>query len=102
MENKNLLTKQLSPAVNAAAFIIITAGMMYASSFVTPLLLAIFISIICAQPMAWLAKKKVPHGISILIVLVGVNLVLVIIGQLIGRSIGKFTTDAPDLQQKRL
>ncbi len=95
MENKNQINTQVYPALNVAAFIIIIAGIMYASSFFTLLLLAIFISIICAQPMAWLARKKVPHGISILIVLVGVNMILILIGQLIGRSIGKFTTDAP-------
>lgn len=68
---------------------------MYASSFIGILLLALFISIICAQPMAWLANKKVPHGLSIFIVLMGMNVILITIGQVIGRSISSFTKDAP-------
>lgn len=95
MENKVQISKQLSIALFLAAIVIIVAGLKYASSLITPLLLAIFISIICAQPMAWLARKKVPHGLSILIVLIGVNMILVLIGELIGRSISKFTQDAP-------
>lgn len=95
MENKSQISKAVISAFLFAAFIIIIAGMKYASNLITPLLLALFISIICAQPMAWLARKKVSHGLSILIVLTGVNLILFLIGQLIGRSIGKFTKDAP-------
>lgn len=95
MENKVQISKQLSTALFLAATVIIIAGMKYASTLITPLMLALFISIICAQPMAWLARKKVSHGLSILIVLAGVNLILIFIGELIGRSIGKFTQDAP-------
>ena len=95
MDNSKRQSSLIPPSLNFAAFIIIIAGIMYASSLLKPLLLAIFISVICAQPMAWLARKKVSHGLSILIVLIGVNVVLILIGQLIGRSIARFTADAP-------
>lgn len=95
MENKTLIIKQASPALNVAAFIIIIAGLMYASSLITILLLALFITIICAQPMAWLARRNVSHGLSIVIVLIGVNLILFGMAQLIGISIAKFTHNAP-------
>ncbi|MCD4683812.1 MAG: AI-2E family transporter [Bacteroidales bacterium] len=95
MENKSLLTKQISPALNTAAFIIIIAGMMYASSLISLMLLSLFISIVVAQPLGWLTKKKVPHGLAILIVLLGVLLIFFIIGQLIGGSVAQFTNDAP-------
>ena len=95
MENKSLLTKQIPPGLNTAAFIIIIAGVMYASSLISLMLLALFVSIVCAQPLAWLERKKVPHGLAIFIVLFGVLLIFVIIGQLIGGSMARFTTDAP-------
>jgi predicted PurR-regulated permease PerM len=95
MENKNILTKQISPALNTAAFIIIIAGMMYASSLISLMLLSLFVSIICAQPLAWLERKKVSHGLAIFIVLFGVLIIFVIIGQLIGGSVAQFTTDTP-------
>ena len=95
MEHKTLPAKLAFPAMNTAAFIIIIAGMMYASSLISLMLLSLFISIVVAQPLAWLAKKKVPHGLAIFIVLLGVLFIFFIIGQLIGGSVAQFTNDAP-------
>jgi len=95
MESQSSPSNQVSSALNAAAFIIIIAGVMYASSFITILLLALFVSIICAQPLAWLVSRKVSHGLAIFIVLFGVILIFFGIGELIGRSIAQFTMDAP-------
>jgi len=47
-----------SPFVNIAVLIIIFAGMIYAKSIITPFLLALFISIICAQPISWLERRE--------------------------------------------
>lgn len=100
MGKKSLITKQVSPALNTAAFIIIIAGIMYASSLITLFLLALFISIVCAQPLSWLERRKVSHGLAIFIVLFGVLLLFFIIGQLIGGSIVNFTSDAPNYASK--
>lgn len=60
-----------SIVVNLAAFVIIIAGVVYAKSIITPILLAVFISIICAQPISWLEKKNIPRGVALVIVLMG-------------------------------
>lgn len=78
-----------------AAFLIIIAVAMYASSLITPILLALFISIICIQPIQWLEKKKVPVGLSVFLVLTGVMLLFIGIGELVISSISQFTRDAP-------
>ena len=57
--------------VNLAALTIILAGVIYAKAIIAPVLLALFISIICAQPISWLEKKKIPRGIALIIVLLG-------------------------------
>lgn len=100
MKTTQTHNKLVSPAINVAAFIIIIAGVMQASSFVALLLLALFISIICAQPLAWLSRKNVPHGIAIIIVLGGINLILFTLSQLIGRSIVSFSRDSELYAQK--
>ena len=41
--------------------------MIYAKSIITPFLLALFISIICAQPISWLEKKRIPRWLAILL-----------------------------------
>ena len=94
MERSKPLATLASPVVNLAAFVIIIAGIIYASSFVSLLLLAIFVSIICAQPLAWLRGRNVPHGIGIVLVLGGINIILFIMSQLIGRSIVNFSRDS--------
>ncbi len=98
MEKKELSPKR-SVAVNFAAFIIIIAGVMYSTSIITPLLMALFISIICAQPIAWLQKKKVPQGLAITIVFVLIVGVFIGFGEIIGSSLSSFSEDAPKYEQ---
>mgnify|MGYP002639496649 CR=1 FL=1 len=91
----NINTRSSSnPAVVIAAFLIIIGVLMYASSFVTPILLALFITIICAQPIKWLENKKVPNGVAVLIVLLGIILILFGFGEIIGKSISQFSDDS--------
>ncbi len=99
MENNNSLTKPYTLALNIAAFIIIIAGVMYAESLIAQLLMAFFISIICAQPIAWLQKKKVPQGLAITMVFIGIIAIFVGFGELIGKSLSSFSEDAPIYEQ---
>ncbi len=95
MINQRLNKSRFSPALTWASLIIIIAGMIYAKSIITLVLLALFISVICAQPILWLGKRKVPHVIAMFIVLVGVVLIFSGIGELIGGSLKQFIKDAP-------
>ncbi len=95
MKNKNIAVNKINPFLNAAGFIIVVAGIMYSSALVNPLLLAIFISIICAQPLAWLERRKVSHGLAIAIVLFGALLFFFGLGQLIAESVYQFSNDIP-------
>ncbi len=99
MKNNNSLTRQNSLPVNIGAFIIIIAGVMYAESIIAQLLMALFISIICAQPIAWLQKKKVPQVLAITIVFVSIIAVFVGFGDLIGSSLSSFSENAPIYEQ---
>jgi len=93
------LTKQYPASLNIAAIIIIIASMMYAQNFITQLLLAFFISIICAQPIYWLKKKKITQGLAITIVLVLILVIFIGFGELIGTSLSSFSEDAPKYEQ---
>ena len=72
---------------------------MYSVSIVKPLLMALFISIICAQPILWLQKKKVPKSLAILLVLIGIVFLFVLFGILIGNALSSFSNDAPKYKQ---
>jgi len=99
MENNNSLTKQYPRALNVAIFIIVIAGVMYAQSMVTQLLMALFISVICAQPIVWLQKKKVPQGVAITIVFIGIIAIFIGFGELFSSSLSSFSEDAPKYEQ---
>ncbi len=100
MENNNILSSRISPFLNLAGFIIVIAGIMYASSIINLLLLALFVSIICAQPLAWLERRNVSHGVAITIVLVGVLLIFFGLGQLIAESVYQFSNDIPKYTER--
>lgn len=87
--------RPINSSVYFAAFIIIIGGAIYATSIITPLLMALFISIICAQPILWLQKKKVPQGLAIFIVFIGIVGVFFGFGEMIGNSLSSFSEEAP-------
>ena len=94
-------SKPIGIALYVAAFIIIIAGAIYAASIITPLLMALFVTIICAQPIVWLQKKKMPQALAILIVFIFVVAVFIGFGELIGNSLSSFSEQAP-LYEKNL
>jgi len=75
MNIKGIGSIEDSPIIKLAALIIIFAGAIYAKSIIAPFLLALFISIICMQPITWLEKKKIPRPLAILIVILGLILI---------------------------
>ncbi len=95
MKNDSIEFSRISPFLNVAGFIIVITGIMYASALINPLLLALFISIICAQPLAWLERRNVSHGLAIAIVLSGALLIFFGLGQLILESVYQFSNDVP-------
>ena len=84
-----------------AYLVIIIAGVLYAQSFINPMLLAIFLSIVCAQPIIWMKKRKVPSGLAIMIVLSGIIVIFMGFADIIGTSVSSFSSVAP-VYEKRL
>jgi len=72
---------------------------MASQTILLPIILALFISIICAQPILWLDKKKVPYTLAVLIVLGSAGLLLLLFGGIIGNSLASFTRDAPKYEE---
>jgi predicted PurR-regulated permease PerM len=96
--NKSLTDGQSLTLLKVAAFVIIVAGMILAKSIISPFLIALFIAIICAQPIFWLEKKRVPKGLAVLVVLIGILAIFFGFGYLIGGAISSFTSNAPDYE----
>lgn len=89
-----------SPLIRFAAFIIIVAGMKAAAVLVVPFLLAVFLSIICAPPLFWMQKKKIPSILGILILLIGVIIMQILLVTLVSSSISDFSDNLPFYQER--
>jgi AI-2 transport protein TqsA len=91
MKTIGIGSSEKSPVVTIAALIIIIAGVIYAKSIITPFLLALFISIICAQPIAWLEEKRFPRWLALVIVIFGLILLFSGFAFMIGGTLSSFS-----------
>jgi AI-2 transport protein TqsA len=91
MKKKIIATMEGTPLINIAALIIIFAGVIYAKSIITPFLLALFISIICAQPVSWLEKNRIPRWLALIIVILGLIVLFFGFSFLIGGTVSSFS-----------
>lgn len=82
-----------STLLKLAALIIIFAGVIYAKAIIAPILLALFISIICIQPITWLEKKRIPKWIAIIVVILGLILIFFGFTSLIGGTLSFFLSN---------
>ncbi|MCU4175345.1 AI-2E family transporter [Carboxylicivirga sp. N1Y90] len=78
-----------------AALVVLLAGVMAAKTVVLPVIMAVFISVICNQPIVWLEKKRVPYTVSVLIVLLSFASILMLFGSIIGGSLTNFMKVLP-------
>ena len=99
MENIKTKSSKSLLILNIAAMIIIIGGVMFAGSIVTSILLALFISIICAQPILWLQKRKVPQSLAVGIVFFLSVAVFIGFGEIVTSSFSSFSEDLPKYEE---
>ena len=86
--------------ISIAGAIVIIAGLKAAASLVVPFLLAIFIAILCAPPLALMERYRVPSQLSIVLIMTAVILLLLILASLLNTSVSGFTEQLPTYQQQ--
>ncbi|MGD0756786.1 MAG: AI-2E family transporter [Bacteroidales bacterium] len=91
MDLRKIGSTEGSPLVKIASLIIIIAGVIYAKSVITPFLLALFISIICEQPISWLEKRRIPRWLALILVILGMIFLFSGFAFLIGGTISSFS-----------
>lgn len=52
------------------------------------------------QPIHWLERKKVPHSISIVIVLLSFSFIIFLLGDILGNSINHFSKNLPQYKEQ--
>lgn len=83
-----------------AAIVIVLGAMRVASGVLVPGLLALFIAIVCAEPMYWMVERGVPRWLAILIMvllLLGISSLMPIV---VGGSFVQFSEQLPIYQER--
>lgn len=86
--------------INAAALIVIIAGLKAAQSLVVLALFAGFLSIISAPLMIWLRKHRVPAVAAVIAVVLLILGVLAVAGVLVGTSVNSFVRQLPTYRER--
>lgn len=94
----NATYKTSSILITLAALVVIIAGMKAATSIIVPFIFSVFIAIICAPPLAWLTRRRVPALLAVLIILVAILLMGFLLALALGTSIEQFTRALPGYQ----
>ncbi len=97
------ITESFSSAAQAilvaAAVVVVIAGLRSASSIVAPLLMAVFISIICSAPLFWLKRHGIGNTIAIVVIIAVVGLTGAGVFGLIANSLDEFSSSIPRYKQ---
>ncbi|MGV6989568.1 AI-2E family transporter [Testudinibacter sp. P80/BLE/0925] len=83
----------------SAAVIIILAGVKAAADIIAPLLLALFISIICSPLVGKMMHYKVPQWLAITLLLCFIFMIFSVFGTLVGASVNEFTASMPQYKE---
>ncbi len=96
----NIRNPGLAWLLGLATVIIILAGLKAAEAIVIPIMLALFIGIICTPPLHFLTRHKVPAILAILIIVTFLVVFGGLLGMVVTTAIDSFITRLPDYQQR--
>ncbi|MCY4187757.1 MAG: AI-2E family transporter [Bryobacterales bacterium] len=83
-----------------AAIVVVAAGIKLAAIIVTPFFLSVFLAILAGPPVFWLHRHRVPRGLAILIVILGIGGVIALVGTLAAASLSDFAASLPGNQAR--
>ena len=102
-EKGNPLAKRDIPLnflLGLAALIVIVGGMRLGANLLVPLILSLFIAVICNAPVQWLHRKGLGEYTSVLITLLIFGLFVVLLSILLAGSIAAFMQALPGLREQ--
>jgi predicted PurR-regulated permease PerM len=83
-----------------AAVVIVLAGLKAAQSLIIPFLLALFLAIICTPAVSWLAKRRVPVGLAVILIVIVLLGAFSGFGAIVGGSVNEFAAFASQNQAR--
>lgn len=85
---------------NAAAFVLVVAGMRAAGEILVPFLLAVFIAVLCNPFLFWLKNKGIPNGLAVCSTLIVLLFLGVLFAAFVGTNVHSFLNALPVYQSR--
>lgn len=79
----------------AACLVIVIGGLRVAQPVLVPLLMAAFLTILCAPTLRWLRRIGLPEAVAITLVILGATVVVLAVAGLLGGSLHRFYQELP-------
>lgn len=83
-----------------AAIAIVAGALKAASGVLVPALLALFIAIVCTDPMYWMIRQGLPRWLAIVLVLIMLLVISSVFPLVISGSYIEFSRELPEYQQR--
>ncbi len=95
------MPRSLNTLLILAATVVIIAGLKAAGSILLPILVAIFLAVICTPPVAWLQRRGLPDWAAVAVVFLAVFLAFLLLSGVVLSSVTSVQADlnAPVLGQ---
>jgi AI-2 transport protein TqsA len=88
--------------VGAASLVVIAAGLKTAAPLLIPLVIALFIAVVCFPLVQWLRGHRVPTALAVTLTVLGIFAAFSGPGALMAAAIREFVAAAPSYQQQFL
>ncbi len=79
----------------AACLVIVMAGLRAGEAFFLPLLMALFLSILCLPPLRWMRRLGLPEWLAVTLVVGGAVLSVLAVAVVVGGTIQSFYEELP-------
>lgn len=99
-DDESLRTVPLNLTLALAALVIIIAGMKAGSDLIVPLLLALFIAVVCTAPVQWLNRLGLSLRLAVWLTLLVIGVFLSLLGLLVVNSFGTFVEALPGIETR--
>ncbi len=100
IETKEQPRSAMTIAVSVIAFVVVIYGMQSARIILVPLLVAVFVAILCVPLMKFLERQRIPTGLAVTMVIVLIIGAMILAGSFVGGSIGAFNERLPFYQER--
>jgi AI-2 transport protein TqsA len=88
--------------LGAASFVIVAAGLKAAAPLLIPLVIALFLAVVCFPLVQWLRARRVPTAGAVALTVLGIFAAFAGPGALITAAVRQFVAAAPAYQQQLL